>query len=268
MLRLLKNNLILTLFLLLVAFPVYAANIDGTEKYAWSNEGGWVNMNPTNGGVTVTDSTLTGYAWAQNTGWISFDTTQSGVTNDGNGTLGGFAWSEGEGWLSFTGVTIDSNGYFSGTATGASSTITFDCTNCSVKTSWRPASSGSSGGSSSGGWSSSSANDESEDTASSTQNEASPSPTTPTFPVETPEQETPFDNNGENETGTTSFSTSSKSSSANTDTNDSTSTASEPNSPDAQLSFFQSHRILFWLVPGGVLFLVILFLYRRFFRSS
>lgn len=135
---------------LLIAVPAYAGTIDSTYKYAWSDMGGFVNFKPTNGGVVVNDSTLTGYAWAANTGWISFDTAQSGVSNDGNGTLGGFAWSEGEGWLSFTGVSIDSNGKFHGTATGADSTLTFDCTNCDVRTDWRVAvaSSGSSGGSS------------------------------------------------------------------------------------------------------------------------
>ncbi|MEN9338062.1 MAG: hypothetical protein RIQ41_376 [Candidatus Parcubacteria bacterium] len=130
--------------------PAFAANIDSSKKYGWSDVGGWVNFSPTNGGVNVNDSTLTGYAWAQNTGWIALDTTQSGVTNDGQGNLGGFAWSQAEGWLSFSGVTIDSDGYFHGSAVGASSTITFDCANCSVQTSWRrPASTGSfsSGGS-------------------------------------------------------------------------------------------------------------------------
>lgn len=138
----------LILLALFVAFPASAATIDSTYKYAWSDVGGYVNFKPSQGGVSVSDSALTGYAWAANTGWISFDTTQSGVTNDGQGTLGGFAWSEGEGWLSFTGVTIDSNGKFHGTATGADSTLTFDCTNCDVRTDWRVASVGSSGGSS------------------------------------------------------------------------------------------------------------------------
>lgn len=147
MLHLLRNSLgVAALFLL--ALPAYAAPIDSAHKYAWSNAGGWVNFAPTQGGVEVADSGLSGYAWAQNTGWINFDTAQSGVINDGTGNLSGFAWSEGEGWLSFTGVTIDSDGRFHGTATGADSTLTFDCTNCDVRTGWE---SGASSGSSSGG---------------------------------------------------------------------------------------------------------------------
>jgi len=120
--------------------------IDSVYKYAWSNVAGYVNFAPTNGGLTITDSAITGYAWGANTGWINFDTTQSGVTNDGNGTLGGFAWDEGGGWVSFTGVTIDSDGKFHGMATGgmvngASYAINFDCTSCDVRTDWRTESS-------------------------------------------------------------------------------------------------------------------------------
>lgn len=139
---------------LLIAIPVYAAGIDPAYKYAWSDQGGYVNFAPSRGGIDVTDTVLTGYAWAQNTGWISFDTIQSGVTNDGQGNLGGFAWSEGEGWLSFTGVSIDINGRFHGQATGADSTLTFDCTNCDVRTAWRAddgTTSGGNGNGSSGG---------------------------------------------------------------------------------------------------------------------
>lgn len=146
--RLLTTSFIL--LALLIAVPAYAGTIDSTYKYAWSDMGGFVNFKPTNGGVVVNDSTITGHAWAANTGWISFDTAQSGVSNDGQGNLSGFAWSEGEGWLSFTGVSIDSNGKFHGTATGADSTLTFDCTNCDVRTDWRVVSAGSSGGGSSG----------------------------------------------------------------------------------------------------------------------
>lgn len=129
--------------------------IDSTYKYGWSNVGGYVNFAPTQAGLTITDTGITGYAWSANSGFINFDTALSGVTNDGEGTLGGFAWAEGAGWISFTGVTIDSTGRFAGTAVGgtvngASYTITFDCTNCDVRTDWRPASTRTSTDSSSG----------------------------------------------------------------------------------------------------------------------
>lgn len=147
-------RIISLLLALVLALPANAATITAPYQYAWSDQGAWVNFAPSQGGVIVEDDGLTGYAWAQNTGWISFDTTQSQVSNDGQGILGGFAWSEGEGWLSFTGVSIDSNGRFHGTATGANSTLTFDCANCDVRTDWRPGGGttpGSSGGSSGGG---------------------------------------------------------------------------------------------------------------------
>jgi hypothetical protein len=130
--------------------------IDSAHKYAWGRVAGYVNFAPTDGGITITDSGITGYAWSANTGWINFDTTQSGVTNDSTGTLAGFAWDSGAGWVNFSGVTIDSSGLFHGLATGgtvngASYAINFDCTSCDVRTDWRPASSpvpstGSSGG--------------------------------------------------------------------------------------------------------------------------
>jgi hypothetical protein len=128
--RNLKISFLLALVFLASAPLAYASTtngtIDTTYKYGWSNAGGFVNFAPTNGSLAITDSAITGYAWAANTGWINFDTAQSGVTNNNEGTLAGFAWSTGEGWLSFTGVTIDSNGKFHGTATGANSTLTFD----------------------------------------------------------------------------------------------------------------------------------------------
>lgn len=132
-----------------------SGNIDPAHKYAWGRVAGYVNFAPTNAGLTVTDSALTGYAWGANTGWINFSAAQGGVTNDGNGTLGGYAWDAGGGWVSFTGVTIDSDGLFHGLATGGTVNggtyaINFDCLNCDVRTTWRPASSYTTSGSSSG----------------------------------------------------------------------------------------------------------------------
>ena len=36
--------------------PVLAAPIDTAEKYAWSSDAGWINFNPTNGNVSVTNT--------------------------------------------------------------------------------------------------------------------------------------------------------------------------------------------------------------------
>jgi len=80
-----------------------------------------------------------GQAWNANYGWINLTPTQSGVRNNGAGSLSGYAWGANLGWVSFSGVTIDSNGQFTGTATGDySGDITFDCTYCNVVTTWRP----------------------------------------------------------------------------------------------------------------------------------
>ena len=104
-------------FLLLI--PYYqassgAGNIHTKEKFAWSENTGWINMSPTNTDfpVTVHDSYLTGYAWGENVGWIKlnssdngpFDNTSNsdwGVNMASNGSLTGFAWSETSGWIKF-----------------------------------------------------------------------------------------------------------------------------------------------------------------------
>ncbi len=124
-----------------MALPAQAATgtVEPAHRYAWSSDGGWVNFAPTNGNVQITDTALTGYAWSQNDGWINLAPANGGVHNDGNGTLSGFAWDETAGWIDFTGVTIDSSGIFHGTALGAHTSITFDCTGCTVATTWSSA---------------------------------------------------------------------------------------------------------------------------------
>lgn len=126
--------------------------IDPNLKYAWGDEIGWVNFNPTNGGVEVSDVGLLGYIWDQDYGWINLSPTNSGVKNDGLGNLSGYAWGQSIGWIDFSGVSINSTtGRFTGSATTASlGTITFDCTNCGVITTWRETEAG--GSTSTGSW--------------------------------------------------------------------------------------------------------------------
>jgi hypothetical protein len=130
-------------FSLLIISPFFAfaasGTIDPASTYAWSDNGGWVNWNPANGNVTVSDAGLSGYIWNANFGWINLSPTYGGVTNDGHGVLGGFAWGQDTGWVDFTGVTIDASGVFHGHTVAQSifGTMTFDCTNCSVRTTWR-----------------------------------------------------------------------------------------------------------------------------------
>jgi S-layer homology domain len=124
--------------------------IDSTNKYAWSENIGWINFNPTTGIVYINDSAFSGHAWSTEYGWINLNPTNGGVTNDGEGTLGGYAWGEGVGWIDFTGVTVNSEGEFMGYATGdITGQINFNCANndtCAISnfkvtTDWRPASS-------------------------------------------------------------------------------------------------------------------------------
>jgi hypothetical protein len=135
-----KQRLPILMFVLGLFLPfsnVSAGAVLNSHKYAWSNNVGYINFE----GVTVGDSALGGYALSANKGFIKFDPARGGVLNDGAGNLSGFAWGEQLGWIDFNNVSIDSNGKFSGTATGAlAGTITFDCPNyCDVATDWRPA---------------------------------------------------------------------------------------------------------------------------------
>jgi hypothetical protein len=99
----------------------WAGNLSG---YAWGENTGWINFNPSHGGgVTVTDSEVTGFAWGENVGWINLNPATGGVVNDGGGHLSGYAWGENVGWINFApmgaGVTIDPvTGEWSGFAWG------------------------------------------------------------------------------------------------------------------------------------------------------
>ncbi len=108
-----------------------AGNIDPANNFAWSENAGWINFAPTNGGVTVAAGQgLSGYAWAENIGWIQLACTNNSTCNNtsatdwgvkltGKNALQGFAWSENAGWINFGptngGVTI-TNGWFYGYA--------------------------------------------------------------------------------------------------------------------------------------------------------
>ena len=120
----------------------FAENIDPYDddsKYAYGENIGWLNFEPSTGdGVQVESDFLTGWVWAENIGWISLScenttscgTVNYGVTNDGSGNLSGYGWAENVGWISFScdntsscgtvnyGVTIASEGSFDGYAWG------------------------------------------------------------------------------------------------------------------------------------------------------
>jgi hypothetical protein len=73
---------VLVLMLLFVLsgaqFAVAEGNISDTNKWAWSENAGWLNFRSSNGGVTVQDTYLSGYAWGENVGWIKLGHTPWG----------------------------------------------------------------------------------------------------------------------------------------------------------------------------------------------
>ena len=125
-------RLLLMLAGLTLSAPLLAAGISTTNKYAWSENAGWLNFNSANNSaaVQVYPDHLEGFVWAENIGWIRLkgtaqNSTPYGVTHDGNGHLSGYAWSENAGWINFgataqgPGVTINLvTGQFDGYAWG------------------------------------------------------------------------------------------------------------------------------------------------------
>ena len=95
------------------------------NQWVWSTNAGWINLNPTNGGVTVCADHLEGYAWGENIGWIRMGTFSGcgahtygnttaanyGVNRSPAGQLSGYAWSTNAGWIkfnpSFGGVSVN-----------------------------------------------------------------------------------------------------------------------------------------------------------------
>ena len=142
-------SVVSVLALLLFCGAALAENIDPDNdgsQYAWSENVGWINLQPRGDGgpgVEVEDTVLTGYMWGENIGWINMAPTEGGVLNDGAGNLSGYAWGENVGWIKFAptygGVFIDpATGEFRGYAWGENiGWINFDPNGFSAKTSWR-----------------------------------------------------------------------------------------------------------------------------------
>ncbi len=89
-----------------IDFGLSAGNVYVTATavtgYVWSEYAGWINLSPTYGGVTNTNSgVLSGYAWGEHIGWINFNPTTGGVSIDSNGVFSGYAWSQNFGWIVF-----------------------------------------------------------------------------------------------------------------------------------------------------------------------
>ncbi len=143
----------------LTGFPILAlANaVDGTNKYAWGENIGWLNWGTPEGGVDLNVTAFTGYVWGENVGWISLNCSNTSscatvdysvarsVASAGTITISGYAWGENVGWISFNcsntstcgtvnyGVTVDQfTGIFSGYAWGENvGWISMNCSNTS-----------------------------------------------------------------------------------------------------------------------------------------
>lgn len=134
---------------------VFAAGTDGIidpdhgEAVIMTEGRGSLYFNTTNGDIVVSDTKLSGYAWGDVIGWVNLDPSGGGVANDGAGNLSGYAWGEQSGWINFSptngGVTIDADGFFHGYAWAESAGwISFNCEeegvcgsdNYYVKTTW------------------------------------------------------------------------------------------------------------------------------------
>jgi hypothetical protein len=108
--------LILSGFIFVVQKVRGATNIDATNRWAWNDIIGWIDLYSTNI-VEVTSTEIKGYASSVAIGNIAFncDPVLGGapvgsncsvnykVSNDGGGNLSGWAWSDAIGWISFCG---------------------------------------------------------------------------------------------------------------------------------------------------------------------
>ena len=158
-----KFKIVVFLSIFVCCFGIFssalaATNISNTNRYAYSENLGWVDFGTAEGNVIVANSELTGYAWSENAGWISLNCANDNdgcspsykVVNDGTGNLSGYAYSENTGWINFAptggGVTINpGKGIFSGWAWSENAGwISFNCLtagSCTnsyeVSTTWR-----------------------------------------------------------------------------------------------------------------------------------
>jgi hypothetical protein len=144
---------VIILTLITAQYVFAAGNIDPISKYSQflnvdlnsDSVNDRINWNPTNAGATVTDTAVTGTVWGETMGWINLNPTNGGVINTCSGILSGNAWGQNTGWINFKptngGVTISpTTGEFSGYAWSQNfGWVNFSCPggDTCVKTSWR-----------------------------------------------------------------------------------------------------------------------------------
>jgi uncharacterized repeat protein (TIGR02543 family) len=101
---------------LTATFAAISAEVNSANKYAWSENAGWISFSNSTGKVSAKlgeNGYLTGFAWSENVGWIKFahdpsvvpfantSATNWGVNVAADGKLSGYAWSENAGWIKF-----------------------------------------------------------------------------------------------------------------------------------------------------------------------
>lgn len=130
------NKKILFFAILLIGavfvFSVVQAAAVAVNDWAWSDNIGWIQMDPSPGGVFIDNSTgaFSGYAWSDNIGWIDFTDTKldwlNGQVSGWAKAVAGDAASGWDGLISMRGASPDygvnvnlSTGAFSGYAWGS-----------------------------------------------------------------------------------------------------------------------------------------------------
>lgn len=81
---------------------------DQVTGFAWNDTIGWIDFQPSLGGVEYTSSqqpNVSGWAWNDSYGWISFRFTEYeldwGVNLEQNASFSGYAWSDNVGWIDY-----------------------------------------------------------------------------------------------------------------------------------------------------------------------
>ena len=108
----LKLSTLVLLAILSQVCLAYSGNIHPSEKYAWSENIGWINFSSLDQSAYYKKTFMTGYVWSENVGWILLSANDNGpfenttvnnwgVNIDIKNQLSGFAWSENSGWISF-----------------------------------------------------------------------------------------------------------------------------------------------------------------------
>ncbi len=119
-----SNTFMLLPILALAPATLAQTNISPSDKFAWSENCGWLNFRDAGTpagaqGVRLHADHLSGFIWGENLGWINVgngggpyantNNTNFGVNrNTANGFLTGYAWSENAGWINFNGGNLAS----------------------------------------------------------------------------------------------------------------------------------------------------------------